>query len=272
MSMTKPVTLIWHKLGSIHLTVIVCLLLTGNMIVGYYCLEGRAVIFEPLNRVGLAAWAATYGMTHLKLTSWFFLLLGLLALLCINMFVCTTDRIIRLFKSFKKMAKHRFLFTLAPHIMHYAVIIILTGYLFSYSFSQVIAHTTLVPGSSATIYNTPLTIEFVSWDPVLYTGTRLEHFQKHILDPNIEMKLIHNQNKKSVILSVNQPARIKGYRIFLKNFTPKKIGGMRLKPRIDLTIRKDPGVRFYMAGIGLFIAGLLIYLGEWIFIKGSKKE
>ena len=272
MNMTQPITGIWHKLGSIHLTVVVCLLLTADMILGYFCLEGRVLVFEPLNRVGLVAWATTYGLYHLEHTIWFFLLLILLALLCINMFVCTTARIVRLFRSSKKMARHRFLFTLAPHIMHYAVIIILTGYLFSYAFSQVIAHTTLVPGASVNIFNTPLTIEFAAWDPVLYTGKRLDHFQKRVIDPNIELILIHNQNKKTAILSVNRPARIGGYRIFLKNFAPKKIGGMRLKPRIDLTIRKDPGVRFYMAGIGLFITGLLVYLGEWIFMKGSKKE
>ena len=269
MTMTRTVALIWHRLGSIQLTVVVCLLLTADMMAGYFCMAGRTHVFEPLNRVGLVAWTRTYGVYHLEHTIWFFLLLMLLALLCLNMFVCTTDRVFRLIRAYKKMARSRFVFSLAPHIMHYAVIIILTGYLFSYAFSQVIAHTTLVPGTSATIFNTPLTIAFTGWHPVLYTGKRLDHFQERVIDPNIRLSLIHNQNRKNTTLSVNHPARMGEYRIFLKNFAPKKIGGMRLKPRIDLTIRKDPGVRFYMAGIGLFITGLLVYLGEWIFIKGG---
>jgi hypothetical protein len=42
---------------------------------------------------------------------------------------------------------------------------------------------------------------------------------------------------------------------------------MARRTRIDVSIRKDPGVPLYLAGMLLFTIGLVIYLVEWILFK-----
>jgi hypothetical protein len=64
----------------------------------------------------------------------------------------------------------------------------------------------------------------------------------------------------------------KGYGIFLKDFAPKAKGGMGLPTRIDLIIRKDPGVLLSLAGMLLFSSGMAMYLIEWFFFRKIKKE
>ena len=89
--------------------------------------------------------------------------------------------------------------------------------------------------------------------------------------PKARLLLDDGHRSKSAVLTVNRPVMFKGYGIFLKNFSPKYKGwGMAVRPRIDLSIRKDPGVRISMFGIVLFTAGLGMYLAEWIFFKKGK--
>jgi hypothetical protein len=47
---------------------------------------------------------------------------------------------------------------------------------------------------------------------------------------------------------------------------------MSRRQRISLSIRKDPGVRFYLAGVVLFTLGLLIYLFDWVTPKKRKED
>jgi len=42
---------------------------------------------------------------------------------------------------------------------------------------------------------------------------------------------------------------------------------MNRKTRVDLSIRKDPGVGIYLVGMGLFSLGLLLYLFDWVMIR-----
>ena len=137
---TMPIfSYIWKKLAGIHLTIVLCLLLAADLSFGYVCLNRNEILFAPLNDVGLIAWINTYGRCNLKSTAWLLALLVLLTLFCINTFVCTTDRVARLIRHRKKYPRLRLLFRLAPHLMHYALILILTGYLSSYTFARVLA-------------------------------------------------------------------------------------------------------------------------------------
>ncbi len=100
----------------------------------------------------------------------------------------------------------------------------------------------------------------------------LPAFQNRVLQPRARLLLADGDYHQTSVLTCNRPVRFKGYGIFLKDFAPrKKGGGMSGRIRIDMSIRKDPGLRFYMAGILLFTAGLSIYLVEWIFYKKVKK-
>ena len=271
--MKRQLEFIWRKLGSIHLTVILCLLTTADLAYGYLCLRRHTALFAPLNDMGLAAWAETLGRHNLVHTAWFFILLLLLSLLCVNTFVCTTDRVVSIVRSRKRLAPRRLFFKFAPHIMHYAVIVILLGYLCSYLFADVSPLRTLFPDGSMVLPGTQAQVRFDKFDPVYYEGERLDFYKNRVIQPRAHLVLADGDIVRTEVLSCNSPVHFKGYSIFLKDFQPrKKEGGMSRPTRIDMSIRKDPGVRLYMPGILLFTLGLAIYIVEWIFFKKVKKE
>lgn len=260
---SNAMRLIWSKLGSIHLTVILCLLLAIDLTIGYICLNRRTILFAPLNDIGLATWIQTYGKYNLVYTMWFFVLLGLLTLLCVNTFVCTTDRVASLINRRRHFTPGRLLFKFAPHIMHYAMIVILSGYLCSYLFAQVLVSRTLIPGVPFNLPGTDARIILVELDPLYYEGDRLPAYENRVLQPRAKLRIADGNQQQSALLNFNRPLRCHGYSIFLKDFNPKrKDGGMNRKVRVDLTVRKDPGVKLYLAGIVLFTVGLGMYLIE----------
>jgi hypothetical protein len=120
-----------------------------------------------------------------------------------------------------------------------------------------------LPGTGATI-------TFEDLDPVYYEGGCLPAFKGRVLKPRARLVLQSGDEKKTVVLDVSRPVRFEGYGIFLKAFSPTSLsGGMSGRTRIDLSIRMDPGVIFYLFGIGLFTAGLAMYLTEWAVYKQS---
>ncbi|WP_231717158.1 hypothetical protein [Desulfosarcina ovata] len=264
MNRMHPLSRLWHKLGSIHLTVGVCLALTADLAVGYACLNRKTFIFQPLNDIGLASWIQTYGRHHFIHTAWFFILLGLLTLLAINTLVCTTQRMVWLVARRRHFRWYRFVFKLAPHIMHYALIVILTGYLCSYLFAQVLDVRTLIPGVAISLPgNSSARIVMTDFEPVYYEADRLPAFKGRVLSPRAILQLIDASGQRRAVLTATRPLRFNGYGIFLKDFSPKKKdGGMNRCVRVDITIRNDPGVRLYLAGILLFSLGLAMYLME----------
>lgn len=271
--MIRPVPYIWQKLGSINLTVALCLMLTADLSWGFLCLNRRTSIFAPLNDIGLAAWIETYGRSNLIYTAWFFILLFLLFLLGLNTFICTTERVIKLARSRRHFTPSHLAFRFAPHIMHYALLIILAGYLSSYLFARVLDTQVLVPGSSIKLPGHEARIKFTSFEPEYYEGDRLPAFKNRVLKPVARLLFVEDGREEPVFLSYNAPVKFKGHYIHLKDFSPKsKNPGISRRIRIDLSIRKDPGTHFYLAGILLFNLGLVMYLTEWIFFKKKKKD
>ena len=268
LSIRKVSVVAWRKLGSIHLTVALCLLLTADLAWGYFCLRWRTPLFAPLNDIGLVTWIETYGRHNLVYTAWFLILLVLLTLFCLNTCICTTDRVVALVRNRTRFTPRRLFFKFAPHLMHYALVIILAGYLGSYLFARVLDTRTLIPGSSMTLPDTTAHISFIAFEPEYYQAQRLPSFQNRVIRPKARLLLTDNGFQRSALLSFNQPLAFRGYTIFLKDFAPKqKAGGMVRQVRIDMTIRKDPGVPWYLAGILLFSAGLAMYLTEWMCFK-----
>ena len=259
---------LWQKLAGMQLTIVLCLLLTADLALGYFCLNQQTALFTPLNDRGLPAWIATYGRHNPMATGWFFVLLLLLTVLAGNTFACTTQRLILLFGARGRMSRHVLLLKLAPHLMHYALLIILAGYLGSYLFAKVEPGRTLVPGASLMLPGTDTKVTFVRFQPKYYQGDRLEFFTGQVIAPEARMLLSDKVSSTEAILSCNQPLHFHGYSIYLNDFSPKSTnGGMKMKVRIDLHIRKDPGVALYFAGMLLFSLGLVLYIYEWIFFR-----
>ncbi len=269
--MTRLLSLLWHKLGSINLTVALCLLLTVDLVLGYFCLNRHTSFFIPLNDMGLIPWMQTYGINNLLFTGWFFLLLMLLAGLAVNTFACTTSRVIQLLRARGPGGRQRLALKLAPHIMHYGLIVILAGYLCSYLCTEVLTSSTLAPGTHLSLPGTGGQVSLLAFEPEYYLGERLAFWKGEVITPNARLLLSDGVSPREAMLSVNQPVRFQGYSFHLINFAPKSPGGMKMKTRIDLHIRKDPGVGLYLAGMMLFTLGLIFYVYEWIVYREAHK-
>ncbi len=262
--MQRTVSRIWHALGSINLTILLCLLLTADLVWGYFCLQRHTPLFTPLGDMGLIPWMQTYGSHNLSWTGWFFLLLALLALLAVNTFVCTTSRVVQLLAAKGSASRMRLALKLAPHIMHYGLIVILAGYLTSYLCTQVLTGRTLVPGTHLSLPGTSGQIRFQVFEPEYYQGERLGFMRNEVIAARARLLLDDGKKQQEALLTCNRPVLFQGYSIHLHDFAPKSLGGMKMKTRIDLHLRKDPGVRMYLAGIALFTLGLALYLYEWL--------
>lgn len=261
--MRHAVSRIWQTLGSIDLTIFLCLLLTADLVWGYCCLVRHTSLFTPLNDMGLIPWMRTYGSHNLLHTGWFFLLLLLLALLAANTFVCTTGRVSQLLAA-KTFRRTRLILKLAPHVMHYGLIVILAGYLASYLCTEVINGRTLVPGAHLSLPGTGGQVRLMAFEPEYYRGERLGFWKDEVFAAQARLLLDNGASQREALLTCTRPVLFQGYSIHLRDFAPKSLGGMKMKTRIDLHIRKDPGVALYLAGIVLFTLGLALYLYEWL--------
>ena len=155
-------------------------------------------------------------------------------------------------------------------IKHFTLL--LWRYLSSYLLARVLDTHTLIPGATMTLPGTSAGITFDKFDPIHHSGQRLPAYQDRVLVPLAYLTLRDRNSMCKTVLSATKPVRFGGYGIFLRDFAPKQRGGMSVNTRIDLSIRKDPGVRLYLTGIILFICGLALYLTEWIFFKSTNRK
>lgn len=268
--MKRIISRIWHWFGGIKLTVAVLLLMVVITAVGYLSLNRRASIFQPLNDVGLLQWTRTYALNNPAVTAWLFLLLLLLAVLTVNTFVCTTNRVAALMRFRSRFKPGRFFLKLSPHIMHYAVIVILIGYLCSYLFSDVQPSRTLTVGSPVDIPGMGLSLNLDSVDVRFYEGERLESFNNRAIDVAARLSISDGTDEWKKTIGINRPIWFGSYGVFLKNFSPKYKMAMTPRTYIEITVRRDPGIFFYFPGMILFVLGLIMYLYQRLFLKGDE--
>ncbi len=258
--MTQLVNKAWHALGSIRLTVAVCWLLAADLGCGYFFLRERLEIFVPISDVGLFDWVQTYGAANRLHTAWFFAMLALLAVLAANTFACTTARVSAIVAQ-----RHRWRelpFRLAPHLMHYAVLIILAGYLASYLLSTSDTGHALRPGEAFVLTGTKTTLRFDGYAPEILNGKRVEAFDGFVMRPNAQITLSGDGTKTRAVLNFNEPLRIDGRGVYLSDFQPRQPGKGMGRPYISLIVRHDPSAIVYRFGMGVFVVGLALYVGR----------
>ncbi len=266
---------IFKTLCRVDLTVVLLLLLAADLGWGYLCLSGHAGIFRPLNKTGLISWATTYGVTHIGVTGWFFLMLILLTLLCLNTLCCTTEKVVLLLGT-PSLVKRRglFLTKLSPHIMHYALVVMLAGYMVSYHFPQSFSHKILLPQratplpqSSHILTLTELTFRYYEEGRMISMTDRVIH---------VDARLRIQDGTRTVVkdISLNSPIRLGALTIHMDGFSPMRKRTMSGTPYIEITARKDPGVYFYFTGMLLFTAGLILYAAQWLppLSRGMKRH
>lgn len=255
---------IFRALCRVDLTVALLLLLAVDLGWGFFCLSGHAGIFRPLNEAGLVSWATTYGIAHLKVTAWFFLMLILLTLLAMNTLCCTTEKVAGLLGN-RSLAKRRALLLtkLSPHIMHYALIVMLAGYLVSYLFPQSFSHKILVPERAVPLPHSPCTITLEKLTFRYYTEGRMVSMTDRVIGVDARLRIRNGAQTIIKEISLNSPARLGALTLHMDGFSPRRKRTMAGNAYIEITARKDPGVYFYFTGMFLFVAGLALYTLQW---------
>ena len=267
----KRLSRIWHLAGNIYLTMGIIGMMAADLVWGYTKLKDNLPLFAPINDRGFLAWAATWGSESLSVTLWLFILVGLMALLSVNTFVCTTNRVITLVR-FRHRFKSpwRFFLKFGPHVMHYAMLIMFLGYLVSYLYAGTHLGKVLLPGKSITVDQVSMTLKDIDID--YYDGERMPHFQRRAIRVTGTLLFSDGNHKKVQRLSYNRPALFKGYSVHLRGFGPKTKSGMNTgRSYITITVKKDPGMKFYFAGMVFFTLGLFMYTGEKIHTKKPVK-
>ena len=260
---------VYRFLISLRFSIVLLVLLTVDLSAGYLFLFGNASFYEPMNEVGLRQWLMTYGVSDPLLLSWFFVLLILLFCLVVNTLLCTCDKLYHLFTSSRKNYRGRgFRLTLFIHLMHVAMVLLLAGYLISYTSGTIYNKITLRSGGSYEVYNTGITIELAGMEMVPYTGGRSESFKDRYLDAQAFLRLSARDETVEKVMSLNNPVFYGGYSFFLQRFNPMYQGGMSAVEYIVLDVRRDPGVRFTFAGMAVFVFGFCGYL--WLQNRPAK--
>jgi hypothetical protein len=249
---------LWRALGSIRLTVTVCILLTADLGLGYLSLRESLEIFAPMSNVGLIEWMQTYGAANTTHATWFFAMLALLATLSLNTFACTTERVVRILAA--RPAWRELPFRLAPHLMHYAVLIILAGYLCSYLFSTSDTGRALRPGESLALPGGRAELHFHDFSPELLHGKRIDAFDGYVIKPNARITVRNGTSEYAAVLNFNEPIHVDGHGIYLSDFQPRKPGRGMGRNYISLIVRRDPSAIVYQLGMAVFVLGLALYV------------
>ena len=285
---------IWHLAGNIYLTMGIIGCMAVDLIWGYCNLKTHMDMFAPINKRGFIAWAATWGSESLSITLWLFILVGLMALLSVNTFVCTTDRVITLIRFRRRFSSfRRFFFKFGPHVMHYAMLVMFLGYLVSYLYAGTHLGKVLLPGKPITVDRISITLKDLHID--YYDGTRMPHFQNRAIraqatllfsdlavDLNADLSagpLEEGTGNTLRTLTDTCPALFRGHSVHLRGFEPRynpaTMSGMSMgggRTYINITVKKDPGMKFYFTGMVFFVLGLIMYTTEKIFIKKPVKS
>jgi cytochrome c biogenesis protein ResB len=239
---------IWDFFGSLTLSVWILLAVAFDAVIGSAIIQIYRPIFSPLNHLMLPDWIANYELKNLSIAWWVFVFLLLLFLLGINIFVCTTNRIMALIRQKSSFMKF------APHIIHYAFIMLLLGHLTSYlvgfiSFDNPIeeGETILVPHSNLRIKLEDLSIEYEKSKAVaLKAGSKISSMKGGPRKVSASLGFIGSDNnieKKEI--AILRPIWYQGFSFHIRDFYPKR-EGISGKPHLSLIIRRDPGLKILL--------------------------
>jgi hypothetical protein len=273
MSPLRVIAAVWVFMGSVRLSVVLCFLLALDLAVAFPVIRWNLVTFVPLGQIDVWTWLSTYGRYNLGHTFWFFLMLLLLTLLGLNTFVCSTQRVCGLFRQGR--GPLALFLRLGPHIMHYAVLVTLLGYLGSYLLSDTL------PGRALNPKGPPLKIRQIGGEftcrvesPRFYHGGRLPFFDGWALDPGLLLTFTDSAGKTvTKKIAYSEPAVFNGWTVHLTDFYPKREGGGGMGLNfIEISFRRDYSSYVYLAGIALFLFGLVLYTLDFFRKKRAGKK
>ncbi len=244
---------VWRTAGSGRVAAGLLFLLSLDLVAGYLSLRSRTTIFEPMNQVGLWSWMTSYGEADLRHTAWFLVFLVLLGLLAVNTLACTWQRLSRLPGQGPGQDLYR---RLAIHGMHIGVLLLLCGYLASYTLSTVSPSVILVEEKAVTDPVSGLRLRLEKLRLPRFGGQRLPSFAGRVIRPEGCLLVSNEHGRRMARLGFNSPVRFRGWTIFLQRFAPTGRSGMDGPGYVVVDLRRDPGVLLSISGLALVLAAM----------------
>lgn len=203
-------------------------------IAGSFFIPQNLDVFSEINDMPLFSWLSRNSSFFDKVF-WIYLLLGMMAFLCINTLVCSFDAVM------KRLTWKRLPEVLSPQILHMGVIFVLLGHLISAvaGYKQDVPMTLNDPANIKDFAMTVKDIEFVN-----KKGESSQRWR-------ISMEI----NNRMYIIEPAQPVFYKGVGFFVRAAEERKM-------RTIIGLVHDPGALWELIGAVLFVigAGGIFYL------------
>jgi cytochrome c biogenesis protein ResB len=255
----KMLSGVWRFLCSVSLALYLLGCCSALFFTGAVYYSQAPDIFVALNSTMLFDWLGTYGVDHLGRTWWFFLLMAAFFFLGVNTAMCTIDRMTRIIRSRSLRSQKVTLFLLSPHIVHIAFLVIIAGYFLLYTFGLNSYNNILKPGFRRALPGTSIMMELR--DPSFTVPNNRWNESIDGLHVRATFTLLfHDGNRTDQRrIGLNSPCVYRGYSLHVIDFNPSWVKSMTPNVWVKLTIRKNPGIPFFIAGVIIFAVGVLLY-------------
>ncbi|MDD3581649.1 MAG: cytochrome c biogenesis protein ResB [Desulfobacca sp.] len=265
---------IWNFLCNLDLAVILLLAVSLNLLVGYFYFNAYPSVFRPLTYMMLPEWMRSLALANLAITWWFFTFLFFMIALGVNSFVCTTDKIAKIITNYACYPNGlRFMIRLSPHLIHYAVLIILVGHLTLVTVGMNYQHNILRLDSQVSLPGSPYHLQLQKLEVRYYDKNAMISYQGRAIDATADITVADGNGQTEIIrLRFNRPCWYEGYALHLDEFLPTSRESKRQEPYVELTVRTGPGIKIFLAGILLFIIGITFYLLQFTRIRKTREQ
>lgn len=247
---------LWKFLANVKLTLYLLFFIALNLVVGALYIKFYPDIFRPLNHMLFQEWCKAYPTGK---AWWIFFLFSLLALLGVNTFACTLQRLTDLCARRREYPFKRFLLIISPSLMHVFFLVALSGHALSMFAGE---HKEFVLKNEETIILPAFMIDIKKMHPVFWEQSLMKKSLKQCM---VALDIKTSSGVYSKKLSFLHPFWFHGWSFFLDM---DRKPGSGLPPGFKLLIKRDPGATLILWG-----GALLSCLMTWYFLNyGRNKE
>lgn len=248
---------LWQFLANVKLTLYLLFLVALNLAIGALYIKFYPDTFRPLNQLLFQEWLTAYPTGK---AWWTFSLFSLLALLGVNTFACTLERLTALWSRRQEYSFNRFFLIISPSLMHICFLVALSGHALSVFYGT---HKEF-PIKTGDIITLPaFTLEIKEVRPVFFENPLLQNPLKQC---RVALDLKTPSRTLSKEISFLHPLWFRGWSFILDMNQKTKPGE---PPCFRLLMKRDPGSKLILFG-GI----MLSFLMAWYFlhINQNKKE
>lgn len=134
--MTARIKSIWNFLGDLRLSFYLLLSASVFFLIGSVYTLNYYKFFNGLNEMRIQDWMLDHFASRLSITWWMPVLILLLALLGVNTFICSLNRIVTLIKGGAGGGLRKFFHTMTPSIIHLLFIMVMASHGITFVFGS----------------------------------------------------------------------------------------------------------------------------------------